>query len=234
MTTTEQATEAPAVAAAIVAKLDAPLDPSKVSTLTFGGRNAPYLEGWYVISAANGIFGYDGWSYEVLSVEPISSWNVTRTRRTETVEVRVTLYQARVRVEALGTSRTDVGTNIAEDATAEAHETAIKGAATDGLKRALRTFGAQFGNELYDKNPPRPAEAPQGPQEARGVAQSAQAVAAGSTIATDGQFYNWCLKEHRQNKTDVLKIPGVVEALNAGDYSAAQREVLSAVTAARR
>ncbi len=31
----------------------------------------------------------------------------------------------------------------------EAHEHAEKGAVTDAMKRALRTYGAQFGNGLY-------------------------------------------------------------------------------------
>jgi DNA repair and recombination protein RAD52 len=41
----------------------------------------------------------------------------------------------------------------------EAHEAAKKGAVTDGLKRALRAFGAQFGNELYgDSERRQPAQ----------------------------------------------------------------------------
>ena len=32
--------------------------------------------------------------------------------------------------------------------TADGHETALKGAVTDGLKRALRSFGDRFGNGL--------------------------------------------------------------------------------------
>ena len=31
------------------------------------------------------------------------------------------------------------------------HENAVKGAETDAIKRALRTFGNQFGLPLYDK-----------------------------------------------------------------------------------
>ena len=36
----------------------------------------------------------------------------------------------------------------------EGHETACKGAVTDGLKRALRSFGEAFGNGLYGDQPP--------------------------------------------------------------------------------
>jgi hypothetical protein len=35
----------------------------------------------------------------------------------------------------------------------DAHEMAEKGAVTDALKRALRTFGNQFGNGLYGDGP---------------------------------------------------------------------------------
>jgi DNA repair and recombination protein RAD52 len=43
------------------------------------------------------------------------------------------------------------GIGIARDY-ASAHESGGKEATTDALKRALRTFGSQFGNALYDKS----------------------------------------------------------------------------------
>ena len=44
-------------------------------------------------------------------------------------------------------------------------ETALKGAVTDGMKRALRSFGDRFGNGLYGDqapvvNPPQPQRVP--------------------------------------------------------------------------
>jgi len=45
---------------------------------------------------------------------------------------------------------------------------AIAGAITDGLKRALRQFGDQFGNALYDKESDTFREAMQGQQPAWG------------------------------------------------------------------
>ena len=44
--------------------------------------------------------------------------------------------------------RTDVGFRVVAEESAQGHETAYKGAVTDALKRALRTLGAQFGNDL--------------------------------------------------------------------------------------
>ena len=39
--------------------------------------------------------------------------------------------------------------NLVADDTVEGHETAFKGSVTDALKRALRSYGEQFGNALY-------------------------------------------------------------------------------------
>ena len=59
-------------------------------------------------------------------------------------------YAATVRVTVPGSpSRTDVGFQTVAEETAEGHETASKGAVTDALKRALRSYGDQFGNSLY-------------------------------------------------------------------------------------
>ena len=63
-------------------------------------------------------------------------------------------YSATVRVTVPGApSRTDVGFQPVSDESAEGHETAYKGAVTDALKRALRSFGDRFGNGLYGDSP---------------------------------------------------------------------------------
>ena len=67
---------------------------------------------------------------------------------------RIRAYAATVRVTALGAPpRMDVGFHAVVEDNADGHETAIKGAVTDGLKRALRSFGARFGNSLYADAP---------------------------------------------------------------------------------
>jgi len=125
-------------------KLAAPLNPGRVA---LDPRNNPYLEGWDVIAAANHYFGFDGWSSRVDDVSVAARAVVDRDRG----PVEIYVYQARVTVTAGGVTHSDVGTSPTSDARPEAHETAIKGATTDGLKRALRQFGSQFGNDLYDK-----------------------------------------------------------------------------------
>ena len=78
---------------------------------------------------------------------------------TKTGEVKTTsFYSAPVRVTVPGAPpRTDIGFNAVAEDNADGHETAIKGAVTDGMKRALRSFGVQFGNGFYGD---QPAEAP--------------------------------------------------------------------------
>ena len=128
-------------------ELAAPLDPARIKTRSQQGRTLPYLEGYDVIDTANRIFGYDGWSYSVQDIQAPTFDK--RTLYRATVSVRVHCPD-----DLLGRtpSRTDIGVSTSSNDTPDAHDTAMKGAVTDGLKRALRTFGSQFGNSLYDKD----------------------------------------------------------------------------------
>ena len=134
---------------AVSQALGQPIDPAIVSQRKGrGGRSFDYLEGHIVIAQANAIFGYGGWGYELVG-------DVTL-RRIETVnpqtgEVKLEQgYSAPVRVSVAGAlPRTDVGVHPVAEETFDGHDTAIKGAVTDGLKRAFRSFGVQFGNAFY-------------------------------------------------------------------------------------
>ena len=138
---------------AVVNALDQPLDPVLVSQRQGrGNRWYDYIEGHTVIDQANRIFGFGGWGYELVgdvSLRRIEKLDVS------TGELRVTFaYSAPVRVSVNGApSRTDIGFHIVTEETPEGHETACKGAVTDGLKRALRSFGDRFGNGLYGDQP---------------------------------------------------------------------------------
>ena len=86
---------------------------------------------------------------------------------TQTGEVKVSLgYSAPVRVTVAGAlPRTDIGVHPVAEDTLDGHDTAIKGAVTDGMKRAFRSFGVQFGNGFYGDqpqvgNPPQPQRVP--------------------------------------------------------------------------
>ena len=138
---------------AVTQALGQPLEPALVSQRKGrGGKFYDYLEGHVVIEQANRIFGYGGWGYELVE-------NVTL-RQIETVdpqtgEVKVASgYSAPVRVTVAGAlPRTDLGVHPVAEETFDGHDTAMKGAVTDGLKRAFRSFGVQFGNGFYGDQP---------------------------------------------------------------------------------
>ena len=134
---------------AVTKSLAQPLDPALISQRKGrAGMVYHYLEGHAVIDQANRIFGHGGWGYDLVG-------NVTL-RQLEAVDPRTgevktsSAYSAPVRVRVVGApSRTDVGFHAVAEDTPDGHDTALKGAVTDGLKRALRSFGVQFGNSFY-------------------------------------------------------------------------------------
>ena len=150
---------------AVSQALGQPLDPALASQRKGrGGRSFDYLEGHAVIDQANLIFGYGGWGYELAG-------DVTL-RQVETVDTKTgevttaSAYSAPVRVTVAGAlPRTDIGVHPVAEDTLDGHDTAIKGAVTDGMKRAFRSFGVQFGNGFYGDqpqagNPPQPQRVP--------------------------------------------------------------------------
>ena len=150
---------------AVTQALGQPIDPELVSQRRGrAGRTFSYIEGHTAISEANRVFGFGGWGFELVE-------NVTL-RQIETVDTQtgemktVNAYTAPVRVTVPGAPpRTDIGFHAVTDETADGHETALKGAVTDGMKRALRSFGDRFGNGLYGDqapvvNPPQPQRVP--------------------------------------------------------------------------
>ena len=123
--------------------LDAPLDPSLVAQRAAGGdRKVSYLEGHEVINAANRIFGYGLWGH---TVDRIDCKQIGQ-HWLYTAIVTVTVDDCQL--------HQDVGVGAALKDTTDEHDKAIKTAVTDGLKRALRVYGDQFANSLYDRDNP--------------------------------------------------------------------------------
>ena len=61
--------------------------------------------------------------------------------------------------------RTDLGVHPVTEDNFDGHDTAMKAAVTDGMKRAFRSFGVQFGNGFYGDQPqvgnqPQPQRVP--------------------------------------------------------------------------
>ena len=150
---------------AVSQALGQPLDPALASQRKGrGGRSYDYLEGHVVIEQANRIFGYGGWGYELAGDVTLRQ---VETVDPQTGEVKtVSGYSAPVRVTVAGAlPRTDIGVHPVAEDTLDGHDTAIKAAVTDGMKRAFRSFGVQFGNGFYGDqtqagNPPQPQRVP--------------------------------------------------------------------------
>src|SRR3974377_1974474 len=109
------------------------------------GRELSYLEGWYAISEANRIFGFDGWSRETIESRCV----LTR----ENKGTFLAVYIARLRLTVAGEDTTVIreghGTGEGRGMSpGEVHDIALKAAETDATKRALATFGKPFALEL--------------------------------------------------------------------------------------
>ena len=138
-----------------IAALDKPLDKRQVSTRKgASGRSLRYIEGHDAIDNANRIFGYGNWAYETLECLQ------TVINDPFTGEAVGVCYKAKVKLTVRGcvSHIIEVGSQpvaacsaakVSPSVVMESHEQAEKGAVTDALKRALRTFGDQFGNGLY-------------------------------------------------------------------------------------
>jgi recombination DNA repair RAD52 pathway protein len=139
------------------AALAAPLNRANVQTRSQAGRSLNYLEGWVAIREANRIFGFDGWQRETIELRCVAEsqraigrdqkpgWGVTYIAR-----VRIRLGNQANGAPYLVREGSGAGHGIDVDL-GLAHESALKEAETDAMKRALMTFGNPFGLALYDK-----------------------------------------------------------------------------------
>ena len=110
------------------------------------GRELTYLEGWYAISEANRIFGFDGWNRETIESKCVLA------RENRGTFLAVYIARVRVTVHADGATIIREGHGTGEGrgtSPGEVHDIALKVAETDATKRALATFGKPFGLELY-------------------------------------------------------------------------------------
>ena len=135
--------------------LSAPLDRANVRQREQGRGKVAYVEGWFAVAEANRIFGFDGWQRQTIAVRCVAQaerpigrdqkpgWGVTYTAR-----VRITVTAGGL--PPLIREGSGAGHGIDVDL-GQAHESALKEAETDAMKRALMTFGNPFGLALYDK-----------------------------------------------------------------------------------
>ena len=141
-----------------VAGLAAPLNRDHVRQRTQGSAKVSYVEGWHAIAEANRIFGFDGWDRQTVDLREAGEvrqvqdkWRVAYLAR-----VRITVRAGDILIVRDGCG---YGSGIDRDL-GSAHESALKEAETDAMKRALMTFGNPFGLALYDKDQANVADAP--------------------------------------------------------------------------
>lgn len=134
--------------ATIASKLDKQLGPEYISSRSGpGGSRVHYLTAEKVIGLANEVFGFNGWSSSIQNIQVDFADENPQTQRVSiglSVIVRITLRD--------GTYHEDIGYGSIENAKgkAMAFEKAKKEGTTDGMKRALRSFGNVLGNCIYD------------------------------------------------------------------------------------
>lgn len=110
-----------------------------------GGASLSYVDGYYVFSQMNDIFGPEGWSYHIVSLTEVS-----REEQNGKTEVG---YQAIVRLTAGEAYVTEVGYGSGRLRQLVASiEFAGKEAVTDAVKRCCKKLGPRTGLALYDKD----------------------------------------------------------------------------------
>ncbi|KAL6480560.1 hypothetical protein MHYP_G00115930 [Metynnis hypsauchen] len=123
------------------------LGPEYISTRQAGGgQKVCYIEGHKVISLANEMFGYNGWSHSI-SQQSVDFVDLINGK----FYVGVSAF---VKVQLKdGSYHEDVGYGVSEGLKSKALslEKARKEAVTDGLKRALKCFGNALGNCILNK-----------------------------------------------------------------------------------
>ncbi|XP_065148020.1 DNA repair protein RAD52 homolog isoform X2 [Paramisgurnus dabryanus] len=123
------------------------LGPEYISTRQAGGgQKVCYIEGHKVISLANEMFGYNGWSHSI-SQQNVDFVDLINGK----FYVGVSAF---VKVQLKdGSFHEDVGYGVSEGLKSKALslEKARKEAVTDGLKRALKCFGNALGNCILNK-----------------------------------------------------------------------------------
>lgn len=130
------------------------LNPQRISKRSQGGANLSYLEAWDVKATLIRIFGFGGFSADVIQSEVLYKDHVEKQGKNGTYKQWKVSVQSTVclKIHQLGVSFTEsaVGDGNMNDIS-EALDKALKTASSDALKRCAIYLGTQFGLSLYDK-----------------------------------------------------------------------------------
>lgn len=126
------------------------LNPARVAKRKQSGMELSYLEGYDIKATLIRLFGFGGFSAEVLDAKIIDAREVPNSKGTGTNQKVTAQARVRLTIHQLGAIYTEdaVAGSTQPDFT-EAADTAIKSAETDALKRAAIYLGTQLGLSLY-------------------------------------------------------------------------------------
>tara|TARA_R110000868_G_scaffold410293_1_gene697897 strand:- start:1036 stop:1506 length:471 start_codon:yes stop_codon:yes gene_type:complete len=117
-----------------------------------GGKSLSYLESWDVKAHLIRIFGFGGWSWNVLKAE--LAFEEQNERGNWNVGYRVI---GRLYIHSLECDYSEAAVGSASlSQRGEAHDMAVKTAESDALKRAAINLGDQFGLSLYNNGSTAP------------------------------------------------------------------------------
>lgn len=136
-------------------ELNIPVPAESLGIKKRGKTKTYHVEGWYAIQKANELFGFDNWDYSITSLEQVYERELESANGPMLSVAYTANVMLEVRVGEKVVRRHDTGFSESRRSVrdpADAYDTAIKGAVTDGLKRCFRTFGPAFGLHLYDKD----------------------------------------------------------------------------------
>lgn len=135
-----------------------PISPGRVANRSQGGANLSYVEAYDIKATLTRIFGFGGFSAEVLDARTLDvitaethPYHVKADKKAKTPQVTA-VSTVRLTIHATGAvyTETAIGSNSGWDI-GDAADNAIKSAASDALKRAATYLGSQFGLSLYKK-----------------------------------------------------------------------------------
>lgn len=197
-----------------IAALQAPLNRDNVKGRKQAGREVSYIESWFAEAEANRIFGYDGWDSTIKDLRLVSEREVTigkggNYEKSGWSVSYVCTVRVDVCIDGAFVTREGVGAGHGIDADpGQAHESAVKEAASDAEKRALKTWGNQFGLALYDKTQANVAAGGANQNTQQQGAPKAMLTVTTAKIAMDNCGNLDALAEwHRANKAHIDALP---------------------------
>lgn len=137
---------------------------NRVKSRKVGGRNTSYVEAWDVKATLTKVFGFGGWSGEVIESRILdvrddgrqgiyTSGEKSGQHKTPYVmayaRYRLTLHNIGPMGQDVVYTESSIGTNDGSTI-GDVADNAIKSAASDALKRCASNLGTQFGLSLYN------------------------------------------------------------------------------------